>query len=338
MVTMELQKFLYNIFELDFWLRCRKFFQWFSMFSAILILSTIVPLGKSDAADRVRLALSVRNVVFLPFYYARDTKIFDRYELSVELIQMRSNLQIAGLISGEIDFTPAVGSAIFAVAKGVPLKTFTVLYKAPLFSLVTTPKISSLKELEGKRIAVSRIGSDSHRFGSLMIRNGGADPEKMTFIQTGSTKVNLTALQEGTVEGAMLSPPFTGIMLEKGYRLLGRTRTLVEAPWLGIVATQQKLEQFPEQARNMLRAMRDVIAIIRSDKEAIVDYIVRNFNVSQANAVESYEDIDSVILDSMVMRKERIQKYLDGSYARNEIPRAMTVNEMVDFSLVRGLK
>ena len=57
---------------------------------------------RASAQERVRVALSVRNVVFLPFYYAKDTKIYDRYSLDVELIQMRSDLQLAGLVSGEI--------------------------------------------------------------------------------------------------------------------------------------------------------------------------------------------------------------------------------------------
>ena len=52
------------------------------------------------AQERIRMALSVRNVVFLPFYYAKDTRIFDKHGLNVELIQMRSDLQLAGLASG----------------------------------------------------------------------------------------------------------------------------------------------------------------------------------------------------------------------------------------------
>ena len=39
--------------------------------------------SSSEAVERVRIALSVRNVVFLPFYYAKDTKIFDRHGLDV---------------------------------------------------------------------------------------------------------------------------------------------------------------------------------------------------------------------------------------------------------------
>ena len=69
------------------------------------------------------MALSVRNVVFLPFYYAKDTKIFDKHGLNVELIQMRSDLQLAGLASGEVDYTPSVGPAGAAFANGLPVKS-----------------------------------------------------------------------------------------------------------------------------------------------------------------------------------------------------------------------
>ena len=234
------------------------------------------------------MALSVRNVVFLPFYYAKDTKIFDKHGFNVELIQMRSDLQLAGLVSGEVDYTPAVGPATFAVANAVPVKAVAVLYKAPLFSLASLPSIISVKELEGKKVAVSRIGSDSHRFGSQMLEIAGADPKKVTFIQTGNTTVSLTALQQGVVNAAVLSPPFTGIVAEKGFRILVRSRQLIDSPWLGLVASKHKLEKQPEQTRNMLRSMRDVIAAIRRDKAAVASYIVKNFNVSAANANESY--------------------------------------------------
>jgi hypothetical protein len=83
------------------------------------------------AAEKVRIALSVRNVVFLPFYYAKDTRIFDRYGIETEIIQMRSDLQLAGIVSGEIDSIPAVGPATFAVANGMPVKPLAVLYADP---------------------------------------------------------------------------------------------------------------------------------------------------------------------------------------------------------------
>jgi ABC-type nitrate/sulfonate/bicarbonate transport system substrate-binding protein len=291
----------------------------------------------AQAQERVRMALSVRNVVFLPFYYARDTKIFEKHGLNVELIQMRSDLQLAGLASGEIDFTPSAGPAFAAFANGLPVKALAVLYRAPLFSLVGPSALSNVKELEGKKVAVSRIGSESHRYGSLMIESGGADPKKVTFIQTGSTTVSLTAIQQGSVNAAVLSPPFTGMMAEKGFKILGRSRSLAEAPWLGLVVHRQKVERKPEQVRNMLRSMRDVTAIVRRDKPAVVSYIEKNFKVSAANAASSYDDIAGVMVDSLMLGGKQIQEYLDGSYQRGELPKPINASEMFDFSLLRSL-
>jgi NitT/TauT family transport system substrate-binding protein len=311
----------------------------FTTVSLVALWSFSLFCVRASADERVRMALSVRNVVFLPFYYAKDTKIFAKHGLNVELIQMRSDLQLAGLASGEIDFTPSVGPAGAAIANGMAVKALAILYRAPLFSLVSPAGVSSAKDLEGKTVAVSRIGSESHRYGSLILESGGADPKKVTFIQTGSTTVSLTALQQGSVSAAVLSPPFTGIMAEKGYKILGRSRSLLaDAPWLGLVASRQKLERQPEQARNILRSMRDVIAVIKREKPAVVSYIEKNFKVSAANANESYDDIMGVTVESLVLRDEQIQKYLDGSFARGEIPKRLTVGDMFDFSMLRNLK
>jgi ABC-type nitrate/sulfonate/bicarbonate transport system substrate-binding protein len=294
--------------------------------------------ASAQAQERVRMALSVRNVVFLPFYYAQDTKIFEKHGLYVELIQMRSDLQLAGLVSGEVDYTPSVGPAGAAVAGGLPLKALAVLYRAPLFSLVGPATLAGAKDLEGKKVAVSRIGSESHRYGSLMLESGGADPKKVTFIQTGSTTISLTAIQQGSVNAAVLSPPFTGIMAEKGFKILARSRGLAEAPWLGLVVHRQKMERQAEQVRKMLRSMRDVVTTIRRDRAAVISYIEKNFKVSQANAAASYDDIAGVMVDSLLLGEKQIQDYLDGAHQRGEISKPIAAADMFDFSLLRNLK
>ena len=86
------------------------------------------------------------------FYYAKDKKYFDKYGLDVEIIQIRSNLQLAGLVAGELDFITGIGTAIERLGKGMPVKAVAVLYRAPLFSLLST--LANAKSLEGKKISV----------------------------------------------------------------------------------------------------------------------------------------------------------------------------------------
>jgi len=102
------------------------------------------------SVEKIRLGLSTRNVVLMPFYYARDKKLFDKYGLDVEIIQIRSNLQLAGLVPGELDFITGIGTAIDEIGKGMPLKAVAVLYRAPLFSLLS--QLPNAKSLEGKKI------------------------------------------------------------------------------------------------------------------------------------------------------------------------------------------
>jgi len=87
-----------------------------------------------------------------------------------------------------------------------------------------------------------------------------------------------------------------------------------------------------------LRSIRDVTAAIRRDKTSVVSYIEKNFKVSTANANESYEDITGVMVDGLMLRDDQIQKYLDTSHARGEIPKRLTVAEMFDFAPLRSLK
>src|ERR671910_584235 len=137
--------------------------------SWLLILACVGLLwGKAVwGAEKIRLGLSTRNVVLMPFYYAKDKKFFDKYGLDVEIIQIRSNLQLAGLVAGELDFISGIGTAIEGIGKGMPVKAVAVLYRAPLFSLLR--RLPNAKSLQGKKISVSRIGSESHFNGVVML-------------------------------------------------------------------------------------------------------------------------------------------------------------------------
>ncbi|OGQ78110.1 MAG: hypothetical protein A3F90_05290 [Deltaproteobacteria bacterium RIFCSPLOWO2_12_FULL_60_19] len=303
-----------------------------------LVLGAIFGPNPVHGLEKVRIGLSVRNVVFLPFYYAKDKKIFEKHGLDSELIQMRSDLQMVGLVSGELDFNPAIGPATLAIAGGMPLKAVAVFYRAPLFSLVSPASLASLKELEGKRVAVSRLGSDSHRYGVMMMEQSGVDVKKVTFIQSGSTTVSLTALQQGSVAAAVLSPPFTGAMAEKGYKVLAKSRSLLDLPWLGLVTSRQKIEKQPERVKSVLRAMREALESIRADRQGVVAYIEKNFNVNQTVATESYEDLRGVLVDGLMMPEEQIKKYLEGAHARGELPKPLSFGDAFDFSALKSLK
>ena len=300
---------------------------------AVLCFATL-----ASAQDTVRIALSVRNVVLMPYYYAKDKGFFDREGLRAEIIQIRSNLQVAGVASGELDFMSGVGTAFEAMRKGAPLKVLAVLYRAPLFSLVSGAAVRAPKDLEGKKVGVSRIGSESHNAAVWMLTQNGVDVRKITFIQTGSTIVSMIGLQQNSLNASVLSPPFTGEMVVQGFKVLAKTSDVAESPFNGMATSHEKLRARPERIRKSLKALLDSFRRIKQDRPGSIDYIRQSFKVSERIAESSYNEIREVMLDDMIMPEERLKKALDGPYARSEGEKSLAINDVVDYSILRSLR
>lgn len=282
--------------------------------------------------------MSVRNVVLMPYYFAKDKGYFDREGLRAEIIQIRSNLQVAGVASGELDFMSGVGTAIDAVRKGAPLKVLAVLYRAPLFSLVSGTAMKRPKELEGKKVGVSRIGSESHNAAVWMLMQNGADVKKVTFIQTGSTIVSMIGLQQNSLDASVLSPPFSGEMVLQGFKVLAKTGDVAESPFNGMATSQDKLRTRPERIRKGLKALLESYRRIKQDRAGSIDYIRQSFKVSDKIAENSYNEIRDVMLDDMIMPEERLKKAIEGPYARSEGEKSVSINDVVDYSILRSLR
>ena len=251
---------------------------------------------------------------------------------------MRSNLQVAGVVSGELDFMSGVGTAIDAIRKGAPLKVLAVLYRAPLFSLVGGGALKRPKELEGKKVGVSRIGSESHNAAVWMLAQNGVDVKKVTFIQTGSTIVSMIGLQQGSLDASVLSPPFTGEMVIHGFKVLAKTGDVAESPFNGMVTSQERLRHRPERMRKSLKALLESVRRIKQDRADSIDYIRQSFKVSDRIAENAYNEIREVMLDDMVMPEDRLKKALDGPYARGENEKSVALHEAVDYSILRSLR
>ena len=308
--------------------------------AVFIVILLAVPGWSSPARaqETVRIAVSVRNVVLMPYYFAKDKGFFDRENLRAEIIQIRSNLQVAGVASGELDFMSGVGTAIDAMRKGAPLKVLGVLYRAPLFSLIGSPALPSAKSLQGKKVGVSRIGSESHNAAVWMLTQSGVDVRKVTFIQTGSTIVSMIGLQQNSLDASVLSPPFTGEMVAQGFKVLAKTSDVAEAPFNGMVTSHEQLRRRPERIRKTLKALLESFRRIKQDRPGSVEYIRQSFKVSARIAENSYDEIHDVMLEDMIMPEERLKKAIESPYARSEGQKSLPIQDIVDYSILRSLR
>ena len=125
---------------------------------AAIFLSTAA--NSAYAAERnLRVSYSAPATAFLPLWAAKDAGIFDRNNLTVELLYVGSSpIALAALLSDELDVLAGGGTAApTAYLQGFrDLALFSTLDHRFAFKIFTVPSIVDIAGLRGKRFGVTR--------------------------------------------------------------------------------------------------------------------------------------------------------------------------------------
>ena len=77
-------------------------------------------------------------------------------------------------------------------------------------SILGRPDIKRPEDLKGKKLGISRLGSNSHYFVIQVLRRFGLEPSDLHFVQSGGQVENLAALFSGNIDAATMTGPSGG--------------------------------------------------------------------------------------------------------------------------------
>lgn len=294
----------------------------------------VAPSAAPAVPERVTLAMSSRSLSFLPQFLARSLGYYASEGLDVETLIMRSDLQIAGLLSGELDYSAVGGEPLaLALTEGAPLRSILIAFDNPHFTLVGQ-KGMDRAQLRGARIGVSRLGSVSHATGRALVSHLGLDPEsQVQFFGTGETSTSFAALEARAIDAAILSPPFSSELVSQGYAALARNSELAEkSPFTGLAASSDHLRAQPDQAVRLVRAVRRSLAVIAQDRPRVLDHLTREWEIAPEAAEALYLELVGPLRVDGRMSPAELQQYLDRLLADGIVKRPVTASELADFS------
>jgi len=151
----------------------------------VAVLSCLGPQRSIHAADKVIISYSSRSYAFLPAQVAVAKGFFRDENLEPLLIQMRSQVTVPALLSGEVNYTLSFGNIIGSAMQGMPFKILAVLTDKPLHSVVGRPEIKTIADLRGKRIGTQRIGGSDHLAAEAILQAKGLDLKDVQFVTLG---------------------------------------------------------------------------------------------------------------------------------------------------------
>jgi len=263
-------------------------------------------------------------MAFLVPFVAKDRGLYTKYGSEVELIQMRPNISVAALLSGEIEYIELIGSAIRSAARGMPMRAISTGIKSPFFSIVAQNKYKSVKDLKGAVIGITSIGGTNHVSTRITLRQFGIGDEKVMY----------DAFKVGRADAVVLAPPFSVQLKREGFPILANTAQYVTIPFSGLGTTLDRIKNNRAQIKRVLKAEIEALRFIQSNAAGTTDVIRKRFNMDEKLARESYDVVVEAFSRDGRVPLDGVDILLQIEKDQKLIPNTVTPQMVVDSSLI----
>jgi NitT/TauT family transport system substrate-binding protein len=293
-----------------------------------------------SAADKVIISYSSRSYAFLPAQIAVVKGFFKDENLEPLLIQMRSQVTVPALLSGEVHYTLSFGNIIGSAMAGLPFKILGVLTDKPLHSLVARPDIKSIAELRGKRIGSQRIGGSDQLAAEAILQAKGIDVKDVQFITLGGDEpVRVEMLRKNLVDAICTVPPGPVRLAREGYNVLGGPKDLkIGSPISAVAATDTRLKTHREETKKVLRAVLRGLRAMHERRDDTIAIMSKWLSQSADVARDSYDSIlPSFSLDGGTVDKT-YEFAIESRKATVRADKPIPLSQVRDLSLLREVQ
>ena len=219
----------------------------------------------------VKLGYASSGTVFAGLWAAKEFGVFEKYGLQPEELVLVSGgpVLVQSLVARELDaaylaFSPAVA----AIMGGAPLKVLAGIGRGFSFQLFTKEGlgINGPEDAKGKRVGISRLGSESHIVVRFWARAHGLQDDDIVYVAVGDAGQRIPALESGAADIVLLDPPFAVKAEKLGYqRLVDLTREPFAWQQDGLAMLEQRGQDEPELSKAIVQAVVEGAYLFRAD-------------------------------------------------------------------------
>jgi NitT/TauT family transport system substrate-binding protein len=207
------------------------------LFLARLFLASLLSLFLvHPAAAQTKVTIAIGGgacLCYLPTVLAKQLGEYEKAGLAVELVDLKGGSDaLKAVLGGSADVVSGYfDHCVNLAAKKQELQSFVVYDRYPGLVLVVSPKhtgkITSIKDLAGKKVGVSAPGSSTDFFLKYQLKKNGLDPAGTAVIGVGLGATAVAAMEQGQIEAAVMLDPAVTVLQgsHKDLTILSDTRT-----------------------------------------------------------------------------------------------------------------
>jgi ABC-type nitrate/sulfonate/bicarbonate transport system substrate-binding protein len=294
-----------------------------------------VDVSELRAQEKIRIGLSTHSPGFLPTVIAEKKGFYAKYGLAPEHILISISVGMSALGTGDLDYSNGLAQGVLASIRGVPVKLVMFTQEKLVFFLIAKPQFQKVTDLKGKTIGISYFGSTTHMVTEGILRHYGLVPGKdINVLPSGDDQGRLAALEVGRIDATVGIPPLDIVAAKRGYKVLARAGDYLKLPQNGIIVTDKKLENSPDQVKRMIKGTIEALQFIKHRREEATEILAQWSRVDKDMAKAIFASYASGYSSDGTMTEEGLQAALQEGMTRAKMEKKLPVSQIADGRLL----
>lgn len=303
------------------------------LFAVILISVLLLPRGLPAQITTVRIAFNGFGGT-APIFLGTDAGIFKKQGLNLEMVFIPGgSLSLQALIGRSLDLLLTGGPPVVnAYMQGAKIKIIGGVTNLLPYTFIVPSTIRSAEQIKGKKIGISRFGSNTDYVVRLALDQFGLGANQVQIVQVGGSQARLVALQSGAIQATVLSPEEAVVAQKMGFSvLLDFIEKGIEFPHVNVVARDDYLESQPQTVRTFMRTYIESVRYYKSHRSDAVKKIMALSKLPERQMAEIvYEGSLRATPDDGKPTVKGMEVVLDSMARDNPKVKSLTLQQLVD--------
>jgi NitT/TauT family transport system substrate-binding protein len=313
-------------------------------FFITLLFALSVFVCSINAQTKVKVAYPTTVGSMAVIWVTKDTKLFEKHGLDVELIYVAGSSRIVqSMLAKDIPISEiAIPAVIQANLAGADLVMLAGPNNKPGQKIMVKAEIKRREDLKDKKIGISRFGTSDDFLLRYVLGQWNLQPDRdVALIQMGGSPETLAGLAAGAIDGGLLASPLHLQAAKFGYHLLADLSAIgIDYQGAGVVTTRSFVREAPDIVRRYLRAYVEGLHRLKTDKTFAVKVIGKYSRIADQEALEeTYQHYAVKVMPKVPYPTIKgIQMVLDEIGSRTPKAKSLPAESFIDVSYLKELE
>ena len=260
----------------------------------LTLMIAFAPVSASaQKVERAILAFGSSGGNLTPFWVGREAGLYRQYGLDVDVVFFRgSTIAINALATKDAQFAGlGASSSVLARMGGVDTVLIATATPGLLFYLVAKKDIKTANDLRGKKIAVSRPGTDSDLAARVAVQKLGLGEKEVNYISIGSDTERVIAVSRGIVDATVVAVAGYVAAQRLGFNtLVDLAQANIPYEAASLITTQTLIRNNPEMVRRLTKGFVAAIHYSRTHRKNTLKILAKYMRTNDKDILNASYD------------------------------------------------